>query len=470
MDSRTVMFLGVVISLLFLYLGIYAFSDSPNQKVEKVSKVGSISSEAEAIVENSLEPETKKDVAVEDTSTKVEEVVVATETIDKAPVKEEIKTESEPVVVEKTATKKISIPAFGFMAAEKNQIIALMSSGDRDGYLAKNIDVICQSHSCTKDLKYDDEVMDAKWQAEAVNIINLMLNGGIKKGSLFIENNTVKIEGAIQNKKTKDRLNSVLMVLKSDNIKVEDKTTFDQKSIATKEKTTTPVQTPAPAVAVQTPAPKEERIQSSTPPSIEIDKTEEKVVKAKQQLEQNQTIEAVAETKEETKTVAEIVDENTKEEAKVVAKTTETVPVPKPVMETTLDTEPKKTESKNIVSSSSSSSNIQKDIDKLIEQNPIYFGSSNSTITKEGQETLNSIAKLINDTKASRVEIIGYADSSGDKIYNLVLSQTRADAVMLYLKNITSTTIKSIGKGDINPIGGSKNRVLIKIVDKEGEN
>ena len=63
----------------------------------------------------------------------------------------------------------------------------------------------------------------------------------------------------------------------------------------------------------------------------------------------------------------------------------------------------------------------------------VYFDTDSSDIPESDIEKLDRIARLINKYDDWKVQVIGFADSTGDADYNYKLSQKRADSVIGYL-------------------------------------
>jgi len=346
MGSKAIMFLGTVISVLFLYLCVNG---------QDINRKQTVSIDADQALEK-----------------------IETEQLEKEIVVTEVKEQPEVI------SGRISIATFGFMISDKNQVIALMSDNDQNGILFQRIERLCKKEKCIKDMRYGDDIIDAPWQEEAVKIIDLFVSKEIKNGSLFIENNILKIEGSIENPKTKKALDDILTSIKSDKFKIENYSKL-----------------------------------------VQIDSNEE-IQKATEQIIKN---------KPEIST---------------------TVPVPDPVMVTTLDVVEKKI-------------HVQQEIDELLLSKPISFKNSSSTLSNNDRKTLDEIIEIINSSSDVNIEISSYGKTGGDEIYNKVISQTRADAVMYYIKktDVTINSIRSIGKIGENPSGSNpKNQIFIKITTK----
>ncbi len=93
----------------------------------------------------------------------------------------------------------------------------------------------------------------------------------------------------------------------------------------------------------------------------------------------------------------------------------------------------------------------------------IHFRTNAAVIQQESHELLNQIASVMTECKdeiASGVSISGHTDSRGDDAYNMALSLRRAAAVKSYLQkhNVSSTLLKSVGKGETSPVASNDTR------------
>jgi OmpA-OmpF porin, OOP family len=82
------------------------------------------------------------------------------------------------------------------------------------------------------------------------------------------------------------------------------------------------------------------------------------------------------------------------------------------------------------------------------------FAFDSSTLPAQHSK-LDTIADALNkDTTVKNVAITGYTDRLGSAVYNLRLSQRRADAVKMYLtqKGIADSRLVALGKGEENPV------------------
>jgi outer membrane protein OmpA-like peptidoglycan-associated protein len=104
----------------------------------------------------------------------------------------------------------------------------------------------------------------------------------------------------------------------------------------------------------------------------------------------------------------------------------------------------------------------------------VYFESDRTSLLGYSYEVLDTLANFLNNNPTTRLVIEGHTDSTGSKENNLLLSQSRADAVVAYLKEkgISESRLIAIGQGTNKPLydnttpeGRAKNRrVEFKII------
>jgi peptidoglycan-associated lipoprotein len=84
---------------------------------------------------------------------------------------------------------------------------------------------------------------------------------------------------------------------------------------------------------------------------------------------------------------------------------------------------------------------------------PIYFAYDQSTISAEGQSTLQEIGKLMKEVPEITARIEGHADERGTNDYNLALGERRAKAVNDYLASygIQGSRLSTISYGEEKP-------------------
>ncbi len=90
----------------------------------------------------------------------------------------------------------------------------------------------------------------------------------------------------------------------------------------------------------------------------------------------------------------------------------------------------------------------------------IYFDRDSTEIDSQNIETLDELAFYLSLNSDKSIIVEGYSDSYGDDLYNVHLSQLRANMVKSYLlgRGVAISQIKAIGLGPKNPIGDNDNR------------
>jgi len=84
----------------------------------------------------------------------------------------------------------------------------------------------------------------------------------------------------------------------------------------------------------------------------------------------------------------------------------------------------------------------------------IFFDTGKSTLRPESNAELDRLVKLLKDVPSLEIEISGHTDNTGSASLNEKLSQSRADAVVTYLKSkgIPANRLTSEGYGSRQPI------------------
>ena len=402
MGSKGIFVVGTLVSGAFLYYSIY-----------KTSMPSTISKNN---IEQSQISKTKIDAKLEVLEKETKVVKVEPEVTKKEAISEE-------VVIEEVI-ERISIPAFGFMSSKnKNQIVALMSDNEKDGELSKYLKWLCAKKECSKDIRFENNIMDSSWQKGAVKIIELFEDESISGGSLFIESDTLKLEGKVNSKEAQNRLDLILESLKNTNLKIQ--SYIKLADFAEQQFKPQKIETPKVVEVAPTEAPK---ITKVTKPIVK------EVVKP-----------------------AEVVKP-------VVRPAPKPEIVPEPFMETTLDVPVQKAvvldESVYLIE------DAQIQLDNILKTEAITFEGSTNLISENSKKTLQKLIKLINTLNSQEIKVSGFTDFSSDKVYNKVLSQKRADTITRYLKNrgLKSKHIKSIGYGDAKPSNGDNVAIEIEIL------
>lgn len=94
---------------------------------------------------------------------------------------------------------------------------------------------------------------------------------------------------------------------------------------------------------------------------------------------------------------------------------------------------------------------------RLIMPNKITFNTNESVILPSGNAVLDSVALVANEYDKTKLQVIGYTDSSGNDKINIPLSQRRAQAVVAYLglRGVAANRMSAYGAGASNPIASN---------------
>gem|GEM_PF-5941812 len=100
---------------------------------------------------------------------------------------------------------------------------------------------------------------------------------------------------------------------------------------------------------------------------------------------------------------------------------------------------------------------VQTMIDETVTENPIVFDSNSNQLTTEAMGSINRIAEILNTYEDVDIVIVGHTDYLGDQATNIVLSQTRAQAVLdeLAALGIDGSRMQAEGRGEIEPIASN---------------
>lgn len=98
----------------------------------------------------------------------------------------------------------------------------------------------------------------------------------------------------------------------------------------------------------------------------------------------------------------------------------------------------------------------QKEINRLLKVNPVYFRYNSDKLTLNANGILTKVIVTLKDTKIDEVSlrVEGHTDSGGDTTYNKTLSQKRAESVKKYLleNGLQDMQIEAKGYGEERPI------------------
>jgi outer membrane protein OmpA-like peptidoglycan-associated protein/tetratricopeptide (TPR) repeat protein len=88
---------------------------------------------------------------------------------------------------------------------------------------------------------------------------------------------------------------------------------------------------------------------------------------------------------------------------------------------------------------------------KIVKRVFFYFDINSSDLNVQTESKLDDLVNTIKFDDKWNIEVIGYADSSGDAVYNKVLSEKRANSISGYLKNsgIVIDKVSQEGRGSI---------------------
>jgi hypothetical protein len=124
------------------------------------------------------------------------------------------------------AVEQIVPAAFGFLQQKETlQVVGLLSKNDKTGSLMAYIDQLCQKRTCSVDVSYRADIIDADWQEDVVGILKLFIEEGVSHGSLFIQANSISLEGNVTDANSTFALQTYLAHLEKEGLKVHDHST-----------------------------------------------------------------------------------------------------------------------------------------------------------------------------------------------------------------------------------------------------
>ena len=96
-------------------------------------------------------------------------------------------------------------------------------------------------------------------------------------------------------------------------------------------------------------------------------------------------------------------------------------------------------------------------LDSTLANRIVEFDSGKATLTPAGRAILDEMGNVMQKIKGRKVEVIGHTDSQGLHASNQGLSQSRAEAVKLYLssKGINSDMLSTSGQGSDRPVASN---------------
>lgn len=103
---------------------------------------------------------------------------------------------------------------------------------------------------------------------------------------------------------------------------------------------------------------------------------------------------------------------------------------------------------------------LQASLSGVAARDPIRFETGSNLLTADSAPTIAQIAQVMVNNPQLRVEIGGHTDSDGEEEANLVLSQSRADAVVsaLVAAGVESDRMIAVGYGEADPVDSNETR------------
>ncbi len=98
---------------------------------------------------------------------------------------------------------------------------------------------------------------------------------------------------------------------------------------------------------------------------------------------------------------------------------------------------------------------------KMVAEHAVLFGFESSRLTDEAQAQLNSAASRLPADGPYVIEVRGFTDQTGNRAYNLALSEKRAQEVVRFLTTQHSVPLHrvfTLGLGSENPSADNKTR------------
>ncbi len=96
-------------------------------------------------------------------------------------------------------------------------------------------------------------------------------------------------------------------------------------------------------------------------------------------------------------------------------------------------------------------------LDAALANRIIEFEPGSTELRPESQAILNEMARAMRQLGGKRVSLIGHTDASGDRATNIVLSQSRAEAVRTYLTRVgvPGASLVTSGVGPDQPVASN---------------
>ncbi len=122
------------------------------------------------------------------------------------------------------AVARIAPAAFGYMEqGARVQVVGVMSDLDKNGTLMRYIDTLCKERACEVDVGYQKDIIEAPWQKDIEALLKMFESGAVTDGALFVEADTVKIEGALKGGDNEAALKKIIAGLSAHGLKVQNR-------------------------------------------------------------------------------------------------------------------------------------------------------------------------------------------------------------------------------------------------------
>ena len=287
-----------------------------------------------------------------------------------------------------------SDPAFGIMFGPKINVVGMFAEEAKEKSLIEFINTFCENRECIRDIRFSNDIKNVRWYEDMVRLIQMFDEEHIQGGSLYINSNVLHIEGEITDKTQRKELDVLIDRLKKEGLFIEDETV----NMMTK-------------VEEHLPGMEEETAEESA-------KVTQKQPEESLEKELNKTVSIADATAESPKTAP----------AERVTKIYES------------DTKPDNRQTE-----------VQKQQETLSEVVPeiitVSFDTAKKEILPESKARLDKLAEQLKGVDYRKLEIYGYEKSSEGAIYDMVVSQKKADLVKKYLfeKGVRHMVSKGMG-------------------------
>ena len=85
----------------------------------------------------------------------------------------------------------------------------------------------------------------------------------------------------------------------------------------------------------------------------------------------------------------------------------------------------------------------------------VTFELNSAVLTASAEDVLDRVAQSLTGSPEIRVRVVGHTDSTGQRAYNVTLSQSRAESVVAYLvtQGVALNRLEAVGVGPDRPVG-----------------